>query len=85
MINIETFFKKRPTDYNWNYFWIVRVQDWTKTNPAIAVRPFKEHSIVSNVIDQDNFKRQKLNCRHLLMEFPLQFKKIVSVKVGCAF
>ena len=35
----DRYFLKRPTDYNPNYFWVVTVQDWTKTSRAIAVRP----------------------------------------------
>ena len=36
---------KRPTDYNPNAFWILTVQDWAKTSPANAVRPFNENLI----------------------------------------
>ena len=52
-----------PTDYSPNFFWIVTVEDWTKTSVAIAVRPLR-HLFVSNVIDIGNLpvKKFRNNC-----------------------
>ena len=47
-------FLKQPTDYNPNFFRIVRVQDWSKTSPANTVQPLGT-PIFSNVKDIDNF------------------------------
>ena len=55
LFNVEKielfFFKKRPTDYNPNYFWIIPVQDWSKTTPANAVCPLGtlNYSNVANI------------------------------------
>ena len=45
-----------------NYFWMVTVQDWSKTSPALL-------SIVSNVIDLDNLfdKKLKMNAVFLII------------------
>ena len=40
LINVEKIDilnKKRPTDSNPNYFWIIPAHDWSKTSPANAV------------------------------------------------
>ena len=65
---INFFFKKRPTDYNPNYFWIVTVQDWSKTSPANAVCPFRTPNF-SNVIDIDILlvKKSKINAAFLII------------------
>ena len=54
LINIKKtdyfFLKKRPTDYNPNYVWIVAVQDLSKTSPDNAVSSLRKF-IFSNLID----------------------------------
>ena len=47
------FQKKRPTDCNPNSFWIVTVQVWPKTSPAIAYCPLGTIEF-SNIVDIDN-------------------------------
>ena len=48
-----SFQKKRPTDCNPNYFWILTVQDWPKTSPANAYYPL---GLIDfwNIVDIDN-------------------------------
>ena len=65
---VDFFLKKRPTDYNPNFFWIVTVQDWYKTSPANAIRPLETLDF-SNVIDLDNLldKKSKINAAFLII------------------
>ena len=63
------------------------MQDWTKTSPAIA-----EHSIVSNVLDLDNFfvRRSKTNAVFLIIiklafvSFFVCFRGFCPMFSGCA-
>ena len=55
---VDFFLKKRPTDYNPKFFWIVTVQDWSKTSPANAIRPLETLDF-SNVVDLDNLLDKK--------------------------
>ena len=52
--------KKRTTDYNPNFFWIVTVQDRCKTSPSNDSRPLGTINYL-NVIDTDKIlgKNQK--------------------------
>ena len=65
LINIKrsNFFYKKPTDDNLNYFWIVTVQDWYRTSPAIADCPLVILHFW-NVIDIDFLlvKKSKICC-----------------------
>ena len=63
-----SFFKKRPTDYNPNSFWIVTVQDWPKTSPAIAYCPLGTIDS-SNFVYIDNFlvENSKVNSAFLII------------------
>ena len=49
---IKLFLRKRPTDFDPNYFWIIPVHDWSETSPANVVCPLGTLSY-SNVIDID--------------------------------
>ena len=62
------FFQKRPTVYNPNYFWIIPVQDWSKTSPANAVCSLRELNY-SNVIDIDFLlvKKSKIDAAFLII------------------
>ena len=62
------FFKKGKTDYNPNAFWVVTVQDWSKTNPVKVIRPLGTFNF-SNVIDIDNLliKKSKINVAFLMI------------------
>ena len=62
------FFIKKPTVYNPNYFWIIPVQDWSKTSPANAVCSLRTLNY-SNVIDIDFLlvKKSKIDAACLII------------------
>ena len=65
VINVEMidfFYIKRPTDYNPNYFWMIPVEDWSKTTPATVLR-LLETLNYSNVLDIDVLLVKKLKNR----------------------
>ena len=70
LINIKKifFFKKKPTDDNPNYFWIVTVQDWYRTSPANVDCPLGIFNFW-NVIDLDILfvKKSKVNAAFLII------------------
>ena len=70
LINIKrSIFKKTASGYNPNYFWIVTVQDGSKTSPANAVRSLKTLNF-SNLLDKEKFldEKSKLNAAFLIIK-----------------
>ena len=68
LLNIKRSFSLRPTDFNPNTFWIVTVQDWSKTSPANAYRPLGTLNFV-NLIDIENLlvKNSIINSSFLII------------------
>ena len=59
---------KRPTDNNPNHFWIVSIQDWSKTTPANVVCQLRKLNF-SSIIDIDILlvKKSKINAAFLII------------------
>ena len=58
----------KKTDWLKSNFWIVTVQDWSKTSPACALCPFRT-PFFSKVIDIDILlaKQSKINAAFLII------------------
>ena len=69
LLKKKFFFQKvRPTDYNPNSFWIVKVQDWPRTRPANAHCPLGAIDS-SKFLDIDNLlvENSKINSAFLII------------------